>query len=571
MAVLLLWAATAIALAEPSSPSRTQVRFPASEIVEASGPPKDVSAIATAIVAFWDRWLHLDASGCAALLDENVTRASQRAPHRQQGRANVVADLPSEWSAFERPGGRIHERQRIRKARIKVSGNNATALYWLQANGGARWAYEDLGLVLQVFEKSADGQWRIVHQVDSWSLDYDLDEEAPGTETFAFDYVYPVDDLARATAFYRAFLGPPEHIGSEGAAFNVKGQRFILAPATEVSKVRPDLPNGYAIFYVPNLADARRQLLDCGTRFVGDIRRTGPDTTLTALDPAGNVFVLRQRSFTTSKRTVPVRIEGDTPPPVRAVLDAFMRADAAGVRKAVTPDAMWFDDRVTRIRGVERGGASIARALASVYWSRTDRDARGLLATAAVSELRVRTVGSRRLFTYRLTLRGNGPHPYVDRANISQLVRGQRTEVMFISADPARDALVAELDYTATPFPRLADADAFYTDGMRLGTPYHDEGWRGWWGDHAVYGAYRTVPSRDGIPAPGRSNGYMSFWVRSAEETYRLLKARGARFPIIEAITQRSGIDDEPGYRQLYATDSEGNGAVFTEYTGRRR
>lgn len=571
LSTLLLGAGATGVRGAPAVRSGGNVRFPASEIVASSGPPTEVAAVVAAIVSYWDRWLHLDTAGCTALLADDVTRNSQRAPHRQQGRARVVADLPLEWSAFERPGGIIHERERIRKAEIRVHGTSATALYWMQANGGARWSYDDLGLVFQAFEKGADGRWRIVHQVDSWSLDYDVDEGTPGTDTFSFDYVYPVDDLARATGFYRALLGPPEHVGRDGTVFNVKGQRFVLALSSEGSRVRPDLPNGHAVFHVPDVLAARRRLSAHGIRFVGGIRRLGADLALTALDPAGNVLVLQQRSFTSARRTVPVRVDGQPPPAVRAVVDPFMRADATSLRRALAADAVWFDDRVTRVRGLEKGSAAIARALPSVYWSHIDRDVSGLLATAAVTDLRVRPVGGARLFTYRLALVGTGPHPYEDHANVSQLVRGDRTEIMFISADHARDAMVLELDYAAAPFAKLAEAETFYTTVMRMGQPYRDEGWRGWWSDHAVYGAYRTVPSRDGIPVAGRSNGYMSFWVRSAEETFRLLQSRGCRFPVIEAITQHAGIDDEPGYRQLYATDSEGNGVVFTEYTGRRR
>lgn len=49
------------------------------------------------------------------------------------------------------------------------------------------------------------------------------------------------------------------------------------------------------------------------------------------------------------------------------------------------------------------------------------------------------------------------------------------------------------------------------------------------------------------------------------------LREQGARFPVVPAINDRGGVDAEPGYRQVYATDSEGCGMLFTEYTGRPR
>lgn len=63
----------------------------------------------------------------------------------------------------------------------------------------------------------------------------------------------------------------------------------------------------------------------------------------------------------------------------------------------------------------------------------------------------------------------------------------------------------------------------------------------------------------------------MSFWVDSANQSYAYLVAQGATFPRIPAINDVSGIDDQPGYRQILATDSEGNGVLLTEYTGEGR
>jgi hypothetical protein len=36
---------------------------------------------------------------------------------------------------------------------------------------------------------------------------------------------------------------------------------------------------------------------------------------------------------------------------------------------------------------------------------------------------------------------------------------------------------------------------------------------------------------------------------------------------VVPAIVERAGIDTQPGYRQILATDSEGNLLLLTEYT----
>lgn len=67
------------------------------------------------------------------------------------------------------------------------------------------------------------------------------------------------------------------------------------------------------------------------------------------------------------------------------------------------------------------------------------------------------------------------------------------------------------------------------------------------------------------------ANGYMSFWVRSAKETYDYLKENGCSFPVIPAINDKSGIDKQAGYTQVVTTDSEGSVIIFTEYSVRSR
>ncbi len=68
---------------------------------------------------------------------------------------------------------------------------------------------------------------------------------------------------------------------------------------------------------------------------------------------------------------------------------------------------------------------------------------------------------------------------------------------------------------------------------------------------------------------PGRTNGYVSFWVRSVDRALRAyLREQGSSFPLLPAINDSRGIDRQPGYTQLVATDSEGNLVLFSEYPG---
>jgi hypothetical protein len=57
--------------------------------------------------------------------------------------------------------------------------------------------------------------------------------------------------------------------------------------------------------------------------------------------------------------------------------------------------------------------------------------------------------------------------------------------------------------------------------------------------------------------------------INSVPEMHDYLKKQGSTFPRIKAINDKVGIDVQPGYIQIYATDSDGNGIIFTEYPGR--
>ena len=50
------------------------------------------------------------------------------------------------------------------------------------------------------------------------------------------------------------------------------------------------------------------------------------------------------------------------------------------------------------------------------------------------------------------------------------------------------------------------------------------------------------------------------------KEVYEYLQSKGASFPVVEAINDTSGIDEQPGYNQILAIDSEGNLVNFSDY-----
>ena len=126
--------------------------------------------------------------------------------------------------------------------------------------------------------------------------------------------------------------------------------------------------------------------------------------------------------------------------------------------------------------------------------------------------------------------------------------------------------MVHELDYTGYPVTDLEAGEHFYSKVLGLGKPYEDTDYWGWWSNFGVFGIYLTNPEEDQLPKPARCNGYVSFWVSSAKEAQAYAAKHGSSFPVIGAINSQAGITKEPGYTQLYTTDSEGNGLLFTQY-----
>ncbi len=566
--------------------TRGRVLFDADEeLDDVEASPRDVSAITAAITGYWEAYLAMDARALGAMLDGAVTRMSQRTRQVQQGAASVLAGLGAEWEAFERPGNRIAEELTLRTMEITVdderNANAATVLYWIEVEGGARWHYDDQGVVLQAWVKS-QGSWKLAHQIDGWSTDYDLDEDDYGeAPTFVFDYVYPVKDLQRAVAFYRAVLGAPDAVNERQAFFGLRGARFVLDAGGlwGHAEVRDALPNGYAVIYVRDLEQSRARLARERVTFVANSATTtlsfAGDAAIAVQDPSGNVIVMAQRSDApVANAAAPVVVglegEGTFVAATRKLAEAWVRQDAQSIVKMHNSDAQWFDGTLTAVRGLEAGGGDLSRALREVYWPLYDRSAHGLCVRLEASQVHERRVGDSTVVSYLRTLTGTGPHPFRSSAFVTHVFEDERTVSYTLIVDATRsEGLVIELDYTGHPVEDLRRAQQFYSGTLALGEPYTDDEWRGWWSNLVVYGAYTASRADDGVPVAGRSNGYASFWVRSADETHAFLRSKGVKFPVIPAINDKPGIDEYPGYRQVMSTDSEGNIVVFTEYSGR--
>lgn len=184
----------------------------------------------------------------------------------------------------------------------------------------------------------------------------------------------------------------------------------------------------------------------------------------------------------------------------------------------------------------------------------------------------MRTLGSRTLVSYVRTLKGVGPHPYLETAWVTHIFSApNKMAHTVIIGHQNCTTLALEFDYTGYPVTDVARAEKFYTKVMRLGEGYDDEDYYGFWSNRGVFGVYEADPETDKIPRPRQANGYISFWVRFAAETHAYLKQQGCRFPVIPAINDVAGIDKQPGYAQVVATDSEGNIVIFTEYSGKPR
>jgi len=561
-----------------------RVSFDLSEIQVRAAAVEDVKAIAGNVAHTWAAWLEQDTSGFASHAADDLVFISQKTGRHAIGLKNVLPIIEDEWSAYERPSGTIAMSMEVKSCTMEFSDDCAKVQYWLATKVGYRWTYHGQALVNQFYRK-LNGVWKLQYHQDSWQMGYDLENGRPGKPKFKCDFVYPVRDLDRALEFYAPLLGQPEYRNQERAAFDLEGPRFYLDISTlgGRAEVRKDLPNGYAIIYVDDLAGTKKRMEQSGITFPDKIEMRGPDKYLVCEDPSKNIFLLMQKVMTASKSSNAARaasINISKADDVRSTLDSHMAAimqawvdtDLEKITSYLNEESTWFDDSRSKAEGPAVGVEEIAASLERT-WNRYDRLNEALMVKTDIDLLMERDFGKWKVISYRMLLRGTGAHPFKDHSHVTQVFTGSGRGVKLLSTHISgankTGAMVVELDYTGYPTDKMRACEKFYTDALQLGKPYQDAAWKGYWTNNSVFGIFSSGPRRDGIPRPHKANGYASLWVKSAKQTYDILKKAGSRFVEIQSINPGGGeISYMPGYTQVVATDSEGSVIVFTEYPG---
>ena len=548
---------------------------------DASGQETE-RAIKDSITKIWNAWIRQDTESYLSQVAEDVRLISQQVGKKADGHKEVLAVLAEEWSAYERPAGVIAMKISIKQCEIEIDDDVAKARYWMVVKGGARWGFNDLVLVCQFFKKDS-GRWKLSYQTDSWGLNYNLAEKKPGIKTFDFDYVYPVQNLPRALRFYTPLLGEPEVVSKTRATFMLEGHRFHLDTSTLAghAEIQAKLPCGYAVFYVDDLKSELERLNKSTMRIVQGIEKWGSDPYIICEDPSENIFVIMQKtpdSITKKPRKDPTVTIHNEPAnalkhtdDLKKIMNAWLTMDLKVLNKYIDGRSSWFDGSRSKLNGVAVGSEAIATVLKK-DWETFDRSKAGLIADMDITSVTEKSLGKWRILCFHRKLTGKGNHPFKETAWVSQIFEEGVENPKLISSYTVRanntNASVKELDYTGYPVSSLRAAENFYTGTLMLGKPYKDSAYRGYWSNNSVFGIYTTRLKRDGVPRPHKTNGYVSFWINSAKETHAYLQKEGATFLKIPAINSRIGIDPQPGYTQILATDSEGNALLFTEYPG---
>ncbi|MDP3645578.1 MAG: DUF4440 domain-containing protein [bacterium] len=546
-----------------------RVTFTTKNIKPCRASISDCRDLVKVIVALHESWLNQDVESYVAMTTSNVVRMSEKSGDIQHGQDTVREKMLEEWNFFER-GKKINIDIRISNATLSVTGDTATATYQVEVVGGRRWDFDDQALYFQAFVKE-NGGWKLAHQTDSWNLD--LEQRGTSGRSVEFDYVYPVKDLSRAVQFYRPILGEPEYVLPTRASFRMGRARFFLDSSGlhGFAKIQAGLPNGYAEVHVRNLKSEVRRLKKRGVTFLTGIQKRGTDFYILVTDPAQNVFVLVEREATIFGSEAPTKpvitAEPGTSPEiiatVRKLMSAWQRTDRHTLVTHLGKNFQWFDDTRSKKHG-------IVTSIDAIQWDGYHRSNAGLRATMEIYSLRAKPFGAQTIVSYEMVLTGIGDHPFRERSMVTHVFKNNQVVKTFIVASDATRARALSLDYVGHPVVKLREAEKFYSEIMNFGSPYQDEDYRGYWSSASVYGIYITDPESDGLPRKRQTNGYVSFWVKSVHDTYEYLKSHGSDFPVIGSIgLGKSEINHLPGYIQIYTTDSEGNGVIFTEYPGK--
>lgn len=529
----------------------------------------------------WHRaWVARDLDACRDLLAADVIRAVQSQTAIEHGRAEVLAALPREWSAFERNAdGTLAMRQRLRQVEATVRGDAALLHYVVESAGGTLWTFDDTTAYAGLFRRSEEG-WQLVFQADAGNLDFDLNSGAPGAPNFSYDYALPVHDLKRALAFYSALLGPPEAVVDGVAAFELSGSRLYLDSGESAPGAAPQrgLPNGWPIIYPVDRPESARRAAAAGVEFTRGLRDLGGVRLQYGFEPGGNLVALAEPAAAAA-RLFPPRLQADASVRGLKLPAALARADEA-LQHA------WLAGDVEALLPLLQPKAAVLEATAArIHGWALDRAAQRARLVAALPTL-TRPVSAVELGARHAVRAGPwvalarqrtsyGPAPWLRRARALQSVvydaASTRIDLLLQAESDGPAALALAFDYAGVP----ATTDGWEATAAALRavtgaqSSYTDEGWLGLWGERAVLGMFEADPDTDGLPRERAASTYLSFWVRDVDAALAFARTSGAELPVVPAINDRAGIDRNPGYWQVYLTDSEGNGIVLTEYTGR--
>lgn len=549
--------------------------FDRNKVVSSYQSIEDSQKIMDLIETYHRYWLEGRNEALSKFLDEQIVRF--RSENVSYGLTNVFRRIKNE-SRGERPSGYNSSMQlEIGDMQIHSEKNFSTALYSVGIRGGARWEYSDLATIFQVFQK-IDDTWKIIGHIESFRLDNSKINKPPDSvpnrrAPFAFDFVYPVKNIQRAIDFYSPLLGPPDIVTSTSASFRVRDSYFELEsePIDDRIKVINGRANGYAIINVNSLSDIKekiKDLLDVNIR----TKSCGEAECLIAEDFSGNIFIFREYKTTYSlqnkKPTIQSLIELGQPPVFSKTIEAvnaWITNDYSSLIDMHANKAIWIDDAF----GVAQGRKQIKQALKS-RWESFDIGPNGINADLTTNNFQTRNIGDRHLVTLEMSIKMRANPKRSFNAVLTQVWKSEgldlKLEHTFITQKRyIKDTPVGSMDYTAYPVNDLGRAGRFYKN-LFGSEPYRDDNWFGFWSTTSVFGLVGPMSKNSWAPIPHSSNGYADLSIRSADEVYEYLRSAGSAFPIVEAINDTSGIDQQPGYNQILAIDSEGNLINFSEY-----
>ncbi len=555
-----------------------EVTIDPSSVVASGASDEDRGTLLEMIAQQHRNWLAQDTGALRDLMASDAIRVDAGSG-LSEGADAIVAALPSEWEGNERPYGTIAQSFAIRDVELIVRGDVAAAAYWIDVHGGARWEFNRQRVGFDVYRRAGTTWELLFHQ--------GADAQPPGAAAEAdlpqMEFVYPAADLERAVAFYQPLLGEPDERSPQRLSYDLGDARFHFDTMTLGGLAEPTdgFPNGYAEFVIADIDAELARLRSVGVA-VEPIEQNADGRSGALLqDPAGNVLVLRGRdraeeaAAAGSLSLAPtLGLQAEIREAIEDYWNAWLTMDAQTLVEQLSPGGRVLFDTNSRGTFASEGGEELLEALAA-DWSDYDIGPAGVGVEVSLDRAAVRSLSDLVLASYEYRMSGSATSR-VDEAGVATqlLERGPagwtiRWSLFTTADDDDNDGLVLSLDYTGYPVVRVRRAERFYTNTLGLGSPYQDVAYRGWWTRSSVFGVYRARGLSPELLRPGRTNGYVSFWVRSVDRSLRAyLREQGSSFPLLPAINNRRGIDHQPGYTQLVATDSEGNIVLFSEYPG---